>query len=101
VSDQTTPTPTPSARIGALATDALDLVERSGLDERQKRTLKLVAQGRLAYRAIAREYGYRSPGSVHRHARPGNQGCSRDRRGNAVKGRLRHTPGIAERTAAM
>ena len=32
------------------------------------RALKLVAEGRHSYRAVARECGYKSPGSVHRAA---------------------------------
>ena len=55
-------------RIDALAADALGLVERSNRDAHMNRALKLVAEGRLSYRAIARECGYKSPGSVHRAA---------------------------------
>src|SRR5215472_2287622 len=54
-SDQHQPDP---VRIDALATDALDLVDRSTLDKGMKRALKLVVEGRLSYRAIALECGY-------------------------------------------
>jgi hypothetical protein len=53
------------ARIDAIVADALDLAERSNRDAHMNRALKLVAEGRLSYRAIARECGYKSPGSVH------------------------------------
>jgi hypothetical protein len=56
------------ARIDALVQEALDLAERSNLDARMHRAVKLVAEGRLTYRAIAGECGYKSPGSVHRAA---------------------------------
>jgi hypothetical protein len=47
------------ARIDALAAEALGLVERSHLEQRMTRALRLVAED--SYRAIARECGYPVP----------------------------------------
>jgi len=56
------------ARIDALATEALGVVERSDLDARIAHALRLVAEGRLSYRVIARECDDRAPGRIQRAA---------------------------------
>lgn len=58
-----------AGKTDALAARALDAVQRSSLGPRMKRALELVAAGRLTYRQVAREVGYRSPGTIYRYAR--------------------------------